>query len=230
SVEFSRHYLIPGLVRAGFAVLGHDLRSLHNDADATPDRLHRDLAAGLRLVEGRYPRRILVGNSGGGALYPRYLAPAKGPRARGLVVFAAHPGEGHYLLQNIDPAVVDESDPLSVDPALDMFAPANGYDPTTGAARYAPDFIARYRAAQRARIARIDAVARAQVELERAARGKDLRASLPHRLLVIYRTCANPASLDLTIDPSDRDPGPILAGHPESGSHVWLGFARVVTP
>src|SRR5262249_14520711 len=155
---FSRHYLIPGLLDAGFAVLGHDLRTLHNDADVIPERLHRDVAAGLALVRDRFERVVLVGNSGGGAPLAGFPAPTRA--ADGLAVAAAPPGERRFLLQTIDPAVTDENDPLSVDPALDMFAPANGYG-----GRYAPEFLERYRAAQRARVARIDAIARDQIAL-----------------------------------------------------------------
>jgi hypothetical protein len=262
-VEFSRHYLIPDLLRAGFAIFGHDLRTLHNDADAIHERLLLDVAAGLRLVRARYDAVVLVGNSGGGVLYASYQAQARRapaertcetafggridlggelPRGDGLCVIAAHPGEGRFLLQTIDPSVTDEADPLSVDPTLDMFHPANGYDPRTQTAQYAPDFLARYRAAQHARVERIDAVARAQITIEREARGRvraggdayalglAIRRTIPHRLLVIYRTVANPAYLDLTIDPNDRDVGTIFGGRPEIGNYYGLGLARVLTP
>jgi hypothetical protein len=245
-VEFSRHYLVPGLLRAGLAVLGHDLRTLHNDADVRHDKMLLDVAAGLRLVRARYERIVLLGNSGGGPLFAGYQAQAA-PAQRGdlFVVLAAHAGEGRFLMQAIDPSVVDEADPLSCDPELDMFNPANGYDLATRSARYAPEFLARYRAAQRARVARLDAAAQAQIDAERAARQRlgaglapyDLlrtaRAAIPHRLMIVYRTVANPAYLDLTIDPNDRDPGSIfglLDGRPEFGNHYVLNVARVLTP
>src|SRR5262249_44586533 len=83
----------------------------------------------------------------------------------------------------------------------------------------------------RARVARIDAIARDQIALERAARGgPDPRRGLPHRLLVVYRTCANPASVDLTIDPNDRDPGTIFGGRPALGNPVWLALAPARAP
>jgi hypothetical protein len=229
-VAFSRHYLIPGLLEAGLAVLGHDLRTLHNDTGARHERLLLDVAAGLRLVRDRFARLVLLGNSGGGPLLAAHQA-AGHPRADGLIVLAAHPGEGRFLLQTIDPSVIDEDDPLSCDPTLDMFAPDNGYDPASRTARYAPAFLARYREAQRARVARLDDRARAQIALERAARAAgDPRRAIPHRLLVVYRTVANPAYLDLSIDPNDRDVGTIFGGRPELGNFYEQGIARVVSP
>src|SRR5262249_45934885 len=76
-VAFSRHYLVPALVAGGFAVLGHDLRSLHNDVDAVAGKLHRDLQAGLTLARDRYRTVVLAGNSGGGALWAGYQAHAR---------------------------------------------------------------------------------------------------------------------------------------------------------
>src|SRR5205085_206438 len=89
------------------------------------------------------------------------------PPGDGLIAIAAHSGEGRFLLNTIDPSVTDEADPLSCDPELDMFNPANGYDAATGTARYDATFLERYRAAQRARVARLDAFARGQIARER---------------------------------------------------------------
>lgn len=243
-VAFSRHYLIPALVDAGFAVFGHDLRSLHNDSEALQDRLLKDVAAGVAAARERFERVVLLGNSGGGTLLATHQT-GDGPRADGLMVIAAHPGEGRWLMQSIDPSVTDEGDPLSCDPALDMFNPENGYDLATRSARYAPAFLDRYRAAQRARVERLDGVARTQIAGERAVRATlspkmppyDLlcasRRAIPHRLMVIYRTVANPAYLDLSIDPSDRDIGTIFGLHddrPEFGNYVSTNIARVLSP
>ena len=40
----------------------------------------------------------------------------------------AHPGVSVNGLRSLNPAVVDERDPRKIDPALDPFNPANGYD------------------------------------------------------------------------------------------------------
>jgi hypothetical protein len=244
--EFGRHYAIPGLVRAGLAAFGQNARYLNNDTEAVRDRVLYDVAAGQRWLRTRFDKVALLGNSGGGTLFASYQAEAertkKDPPGDGLIVLAAHAGEGRFLMNTIDPSVTDEADPLSCDPALDMFHPDNGYDPATRTARYAPEFLAHYRAAQRARVARLDEQARAQIESERAARGTlagqqgyafllASRRAIPHRLLTIYRTVANPAYLDLSIDPNDRDVGSIFGlfhARPEFGNYFGLNVARVL--
>ncbi len=51
------------------------------------------------------------------------------------------------------------------------------------------------------------------------------------RYMVIYRTLANPAYLDLSIDPSNRRMGSIFSpGDPIIGNYGPLGLARVMTP
>ena len=122
---------------------------------------------------------VLIGNSGGASLFTFYLhqahAPAGGrlthtaagdgfdlnrfdlPGADAMVYLAGHAGEGHYLLHAIDPSVVDETDPVACDPDLDLYDPRNGFVEPPDEPRYAADFLDRYRAAQRARVERIDA-------------------------------------------------------------------------
>jgi hypothetical protein len=244
-VEFGRHYAIPPLLRAGYAVIGHNPRSLNNDAELIYEKQFADLAMLVRLARERFEVVVLAGNSGGGTLLSCYQAQAA-PDARGdaFAVIAAHAGEGRFLVKSIDPSVTDEDDPLSCDPALDMFNPANGYDLPSRTARYDAAWLTRYRAAQRERVARLDTTARARVDAERAERARLgepkepyelLRASrraIPHRLMLVHRTVANPAYLDLSIDPNDREVGSIFglfAGRPEFGNYFEYNVARVLS-
>jgi hypothetical protein len=251
--NFSRHYAVPALVEAGFAVLCQNSRWLNNDATLVHERLLLDVAAGLAAARERYERVVLVGNSGGGSLYTFYLsqafAPTGGrltdtpagepldlnrfdlPGADAMIYLAAHPGEGYFLLNAIDPSLVAEGDPLSCDPALDLYDPANGFAPPPQPSRYTPDFLAAYRRGQRARIERIDALARARVERKRAARAAgDARGAMATDFLLVYRTDADPRAVDLSLDPSRRDYGSLWGRRPDLINYGPVGFARVVSP
>src|SRR6185295_2133885 len=186
--DFSRHYLVPLLVDAGYAFMGATTRYLNHDADALHERLLLDVAGTIAFLRAEgFARVVLLGNSGGGSLFAFYLAEAATaaadrlerapsgdrvplrdvelPGGDGLILLAAHLGEGVFLLDRLDPSVVDEANPTAVNPRLDMYDPANGYRPLReGASRYAPAFVAEYRAAQRARCERLDAQALAWCE------------------------------------------------------------------
>jgi hypothetical protein len=251
--NFSRHYAVPALLEAGVAALCENSRWLNNDATLIHERVLLDVAEGLRAARERYERVVLIGNSGGGSLYTFYLsqalAPAGGrltetaagepldlnafdlPGADAMIYLAAHPGEGHYLLHAIDASLVDEGDPLSCDAALDLYDPKNGFVEPPGETRYAPDFLAAYRAGQRARVARIDALARARVERRRRARERgERRAAIATDYLLVYRTDADPRAVDLSLDPSQRDYGSLWGRRPDLLNYGAVGFARVVSP
>jgi hypothetical protein len=67
--------------------------------------------------------------------------------ADGLVLSDAHPGNGVNVMRDIDPSVSIVNGRLVVDPTLDPFSPANGFNPK-GDSKYTPEFRARYYAAQ----------------------------------------------------------------------------------
>src|SRR5439155_130596 len=137
--DFTRHYLAPKLAAAGYAFLGTTTRYLNNDADALHERLLLDVAGTIAFLRGRgFSTVVLLGNSGGGSLFAFYLEQAAKPAAErlarapsgdrvalgevdmpagdGLILLAAHLGEGRYLLVYrtlADPRHLD----LSLDPS-----------------------------------------------------------------------------------------------------------------
>jgi hypothetical protein len=101
---------------------------------------------------------------------PTALANEDIPLADGLVYVSPHLGQGELLMSLFDPSVIDEADPMSIDPELDPFSAANGFQRLPGRCRkYRADFVETYRRAQRARVERIDGLAHDAVTRRRAA-------------------------------------------------------------
>jgi hypothetical protein len=166
--------------------------------------------------------------------------------ADAMIYIAAHRGQGQVLLGSIDPSVVDESDPLSCDHELDMYDERNGFREPPAWSEYDTAFLTRYRTAQEARIRRLDATAREAIARHDEAvreseipsfetkssseRRELLRRRACEPVMVIYRTMANPAWVDLRIDPSERDYGSLLSERPDLMNYSALGLARTCTP
>jgi pimeloyl-ACP methyl ester carboxylesterase len=178
---------------------------------------------------------------------PIDLASERMPPGDLYIAVAAHLGEGRFMLNVLDPSVTNESDPASYDPRWDMYNPDNGYRPFPDASSYDPAWLAEYRQRQRERSLRLDAIAREYLAEHAYFRGElrsDRYAALPAatrslvarrarlgRYMVIYRTLANPAYLDPSIDPSRRPLGSIFSpGDPIIGNYGYGGLARVMTP
>jgi hypothetical protein len=269
-VDFSQHYAFPEFLRAGYACLGANTRSLNNDINCVHEQLVLDLGAYVRwLKEERGIEKVVwLGNSGGGSLGGFYQQQAKAaPAARlartpagrrvplahatlppfdAMMIVAAHIGQGRIMNEVIDAAVVDENDPLRSEPALDMYAPANGFRSPPDWTEYDDTFVQRYRAAQIARVARLDAIARGHIERQNAAdkaRTDPGFAQLPFErqraileraafqpVMTVYRTMANPNYVDRRLDPSNRGYGCLLSPRPDLLNFQLLGFGRVQTP
>lgn len=254
------HYLVPELLEAGSAVWVQGSRAAGNDLRLEHELAVLDVDAGTAFLKDRgYAQINLVGNSGGGGLFAYYaeqanLAPsereAKTPAGRpiklaaapmvkpDLMVFVApHPGQGILLMNSLDPSVTDETDPLSIDPALFPFSPENGYDPD--GAQYDAAFVTRYRAAQRTRVERIDAAAREMVQTRMQARkaakagAVDATTALTagwQNIFEVPRTDADLRNWDLSLDPTDRSFGSLWGQDPFKTNMNGVGFGKVCTP
>jgi hypothetical protein len=116
----------------------------------------------------------------------------------------------------IDPSVTDEHDPLSVDPELDM------YDPRY-TVPYDQEFLARFSAAQQARLDRIERWALERLRLLRSTPGAPR-----DQAFVVYRTHADPRCVDLSIDANDRAPGSVW-GDPRQVNYSANAMGRTTS-
>lgn len=263
--EFSgTPYLVPDVLDAGSACWVQAPRSIGSDLRLEHEVALLDVAAGVaHLRKLGFKHVTLLGTSGGAGLYGFYtqqalrsperrlkdtpggrpvkLAEADMPAPDGLVLVSPHPGQGKLLMNGIDPSVTDESDPLSVDPSLDPFSTDNGFVEPPQSSRYSEEFKQRYRAAQQARVARLDATARGLLK-ERARLRKELKeAPVPapaalrreaaHTpILTLWRTDADLRAWDTSIDPSDRVVGSLWGADPFVSNMGSVSFARLITP
>lgn len=255
------NYLIPDVLNAGAAAWVQGARSPGNDIRLEHESAVIDLAAGQRFLrEQGYANTVLLGISGGAALATMYAqqseaAPAQRikrspagkptgldeaelPPANGFILVSPHLGQGKLLQNCIDPAVVDENDPLQSDDSISAFNPANGWKRQPESSSYTPEFLVRYREAQRARVARIDASA-----LEKVARRQEARKRLKEKpgradailgayspIFQVWRTDADPRCFDLSLEPTTRAYGTLWGANPFASNYGSVGFARVCTP
>lgn len=258
--DVTHHASVPYLLRDGYAVWTQGSRSPNNDLNLLHEQAIVDFAAGhVRLRELGFDQVVCLGHSGGATLAAFYCQQAGLPAAErlattpagrpvplsgtemplpdGCVFMAPHPGQGALLLRVIDPSVVDDSDPLSVDPELDPFAAANGFVAAPRPTTYDAAFVAEYREAQAARIARIDDRAREWVAESRSANRAfkvsedpaDRRRAIAPRVLTTYRTDADLRNVDLSLDPNERPYGSLFGRRPDLTNYGLVGFGRLAT-
>ncbi len=255
-------YLVPDVLDAGCAAWVQAPRSIGTDLRLEHELAILDVAAGMAHLRSLgFTRIVLLGNSGGAGLYAFYtqqalrapekrlthspsgrpvkLAAAEMPPPSDLIFVSPHPGQGKLLMNGIDPSVNDENNALSVDASLDPFDAANGFVPAPASSSYSADFIQRYRAAQHARVQRLDVQAKEMLAVRAAARklvkegqgtSADKRLAAHTQIFQIWRTDADLRCWDLSIDPSDREVGTLWGRDPYASNLGSVGFARMVTP
>jgi hypothetical protein len=220
NVDFAEHYLAPHFAARGYGFLGWNTRYRGAEDLFLLEHALIDIGVGMRWLreEAGVDRIVILGNSGGGSLMGAYLAEATAPtlhaelRGKGSEALAslpqgdlyislnAHTGRPEVLTDWMDASVTDETDPLATDPDLDPFNPANGPP-------YSEAFVARYRAAQRARNQRITDWAKAELQRLNAA-------GTPDRIFPLFRTWGDLRFMDPALDPSDRQTPMCYRGHP----------------
>src|SRR5690606_34631186 len=103
---------------------------------------------------------------------------------------------------------------------------------------YSEEFIAAYRAAQRARVERIDERARRAVARSAEARRRssvsqdprDRRESLACGVITMYRSDADLRCVDPSLDPNERPYGSLFGSRPDLTNYGVVGFGRLTTP
>jgi hypothetical protein len=235
NVDFSEHYLAPLMAARGYGFLGWNTRFRGNEGFFLLEHALIDLAAGMRWLKetAAVERIIILGNSGGGSLMAAYQSQSHGvtmhatpglklpaalndlPSADFYISLCAHQGRPEVLTDWFDPAITDETDPISVDPELDMYNPLNG-------PAYSEEFILRYRQAQVARNHRITDWCHS--ELKRL-----IDSGYRDRAFNLYRTWADLRLLDGSIDPSERIIGRCYAGDPRAANYSPRGIGLTNT-
>ena len=223
------------LAKAGVHVLCAGSRFAKNDTPLVIEKVVLDLGAYLRHAKEKwgYKKILLCGWSGGGSLALFYQAQAEKPTvtqtpaedavdlrnlvpADAMIFQAAHLSRARMLAEWIDPSVSDENDPDRRDLELDIYDPRCPNQPP-----YSKQFVARFRAAQLARMRRRTAWVK---ETLRKLKGDELE-----RGFVTYRTMADLRFLDPAIDPNDRRPRWCYLGKPESANTGPVGIGRFST-
>jgi pimeloyl-ACP methyl ester carboxylesterase len=220
NVDFAEHYIAPYLAARGFGFLGWNTRFRGAEDQFLLEHALIDIGVGLRWLreEAGVETIVILGNSGGGSLMGAYQAEATAPslaagtqgataaalaalpRADLYISLNAHQGRPEVLTDWMDASVVDEWDPIPTDESLNPFNPDNGPP-------YSAEFIARYRAAQRARNQRITDWAKAELARLNAA-------GTPDRLFPLFRCWGDLRFMDGAIDPSERATPMCYRGHP----------------
>ena len=188
------------LSRRGYMVLCMNPRSDNNEALVRWESNALDVKTGMAYLRSQpgITKVLLYGFSGGGAATSFYQAVAEAgtgycsgaaklvkcgkeleglPRADGIILVDTNPGNAASALRRLngavinDKAILERGEAAQVDPALDPFNPANGYNPK-GGSHYSEAFAARYFTAQTARMNQLIDLAQARLQAIEAGHGR----------------------------------------------------------
>ena len=162
TANFLSHIGARELSKRGFLVLAMNPRSDNNEAAVKWEDNALDVRSGIEFLrrQAGITKILLFGHSGGGPAMTFYQAVAekgpsycqgpnklmqcmdnlaKLPKADGMILVDAHPGNSVNGLRSLNPALVTEGDLRQVRADLDPFSPPNGYNPN-GASLYSVEF------------------------------------------------------------------------------------------
>lgn len=216
------------LAKRGFMVLGMNPRSDNNEAIVNFENVALDIKQGIEFLRKQpgITKVILIGHSGGGPATTFYQATAEQglafcqdphklsrcsdalkdlPKADAMLLLDAHPGNTVNSMRSLNPAVLDESDPYRIDPSLDPFSPANGFNPH-GQSVYSAAFMERYFKAQAARMNRLIDKAQAM----RAALKDGKGPTTDDVPFIVYRARARLMDFSMSVHPGTKAPQKLL--------------------
>jgi len=263
-----RHYMLRPAAERGFAAYG--MKSRWWGQHGIHEELLLDIAAAVRYLKTvrGFEKVVFTGQSGGGSLFAFYQSQAQtAPPNRltstpsgdppdlnahemipadGIVILNANEGEGLHLTHHLDPSIIDEHDPFSVDPSLDMYNPANGFKLPPESSRYSPAFTKKFRDAQWARAERLTAMARSHIaqrdfyrsllkapgfeKLPLAQRLEIERRAAPLPVMVLYRSEADLDYTDMVTRPTDRALGSNRTDRPDVYNYGPEARTRTIRP
>jgi hypothetical protein len=181
--NYLNHISTKELPKRGFVVLGMNPRCDNNEAACAPwENNALDVKQGVNYLRNQVPgitKVVLLGHSGGGPTMAFYEAVAEDgvaicqtanklmkcdstlaglPKADGVILMDAHPGNGINAVRSISANVLDDvivlnafTVPPLTTPVLDPFNPANGWK-ADGTTHYSESFKSRYFRAQSTRM------------------------------------------------------------------------------
>ena len=182
-----------GMASLGYTVLAQNSTMSGNNIMDT-DRVLLEVSRGvkyLRSVPG-VTKVVLMGHSGGGPTMAAYqfiaengVAACKGPEkivpcpdtlagmppADGVILLDSSLGFGAITLTSLDAAITDEAHANKPDPKLDLYNPANGFHPPSGAT-YSAAFVDAYATGQAKRMNKLISVALERLAKINAGQGK----------------------------------------------------------